>query len=66
MNNTAILERENKELKAQQAESVSLFKQLQKQVGTHYGEQIDEHLAALEGRRHNAKAWDLADRNGEQ
>lgn len=60
------LERTIKMLKTNQEASISLFKQLKTQVGTHFGEQIDEHTAALEGRRFDAKEWDLADRNGEQ
>ena len=54
------------QLKEAQSQSISLFKQLKTQVGTFYGEQIDEHTAGLEGRRFDVKEWDLADKNGEQ
>ena len=60
------LERTIKLLKTNQEASISLFKQLKTQVGTFYGEQIDEHTAGLEGRRFDVKEWDLADKNGEQ
>ena len=60
------LTRQIDQLKKSQAQSIALFNQLKTQVGTHYGEQIDEHTARLEGRRFDAKEWDLADRNGEQ
>ncbi len=54
------------QLKEAQSRSISLFKQLKTQVGTFYGEQIDEHTAALEGRRFDAKEWCMNDTNGEQ
>lgn len=66
MTESVLLKRDIKMLKEQQQQSIALFKALSKQVGTHYGEQIDEHIASLTGVRFDAKAWDLADRNGEQ
>jgi hypothetical protein len=66
MTETILLKRDIKILKEQQQESISLFKNLSKQVGTHYGELIDEHLVSLQGRRHNPLNWDLQDRNGDQ
>jgi hypothetical protein len=66
MDQITLLKRDIATLKMQQTESVELFRALQKQVGTNYGEQIDEHIASLEGRKHNAMAWDLSDKNGEQ
>ena len=66
MDQITLLKRDIALLKQQQAESVALFRTVQKQVGTHYGEEIDEHIASLEGRKHNASAWDLSDKNGEQ
>lgn len=66
MNNTVILERENKILKEQQAESIRLLTACKSWVGTHLGEHIAQHLAAIGGRRHNVAEWNMADVNGEQ
>lgn len=66
MTETVLLKRDIKILKEQQAESIALFKVLSKQVGTHFGELIDEHVSSLEGRKHNPLNWDFADKNGEQ
>lgn len=66
MTEKILLERENKLLKTQQVESIRLFKELQKQVGTQLGERISEHIAQLQGQRHNPAEWNMADLNGEQ
>lgn len=60
------LKRENTRLRSLQEESVRLLTVCSTQVGTVIGESISEHLATVKGVRHNAAAWDMADRNGEQ
>lgn len=66
MNNTINLQRENKILKEQQAESVRLLTACKSWVGTDLGEQIAQHTAEIKGQRHNSAEWNMADTNGEQ
>ena len=61
-----LLKKDNAVLRDHIEASIALLKTLQKQVGTVLGEDIDEHIALLQGRKHDAKAWDMSDRNGEQ
>lgn len=50
----------------QQAQGITLLKAFKQNTGVYYGEQIDQHLAAVEGRHFNAKEYDMRDVNGEQ
>lgn len=60
------MERELKQLKQFQNDSVELLKACSSQVGTILGEEIAKHLSAISGIRFNTSDWDLKDRNGEQ
>lgn len=66
MNEKQILQQENKALRAQLEEAKQLLSVCRTQVGTILGEQIDELTSKIEGRKFNKKAWDMADKNGEQ
>jgi hypothetical protein len=49
-----------------QAENVRLLKLFKQNTGVIIGEQIDEHLAKVEGKFFNAREWDMKETNGEQ
>jgi hypothetical protein len=66
MTELELIKRDKQALIEQQAESITLFKLLAKQVGITHGQMIDEHIASLAGRRFNPLEWDFQDRNGEQ
>lgn len=66
MNTITNLQRENKVLKEQQAESVRLLKQCSTQVGMMLGESILEHVAAMEGTHFNSKEYHYEKPVGEQ
>lgn len=54
------------QFEAQQVNSIELLKAFKRNTGVHYGELVDKHLSELEGTFFNAKAYDMADHNGEQ
>lgn len=60
------LQRENTRLKTHQEDSVRLLKACSSNCGTMLQEEVAEHLASINGVRHNSRDWDMADRNGEQ
>lgn len=66
MNNITNLQRENKALKEQQAESVRLLKQCSTQVGMMLGEEILAHVADLSGSHFNSKEYHYERPVGEQ
>lgn len=66
MTDKILLERENKLLKTQQAESIRLLKQCSTQVGMMLGESIQEHIATLTGGHFNAKEYHYEKPVGEQ
>lgn len=66
MNEVVLLKREIKGLKEQQAESVALLKELDREVGIVAGEKIAKHIAQLTGTRFNEREFDMSDHNGEQ
>lgn len=58
---------ENRMLNNAVSAVIPFLKELKTQVGNHYGERIDEHIAMLEGRNFiNIQDMGLIDRNGEQ
>jgi hypothetical protein len=66
MTKETLLQRDIKLLKEQQNESITLFKELDKEVGLMAGEKIAKHLAKLQGIRFNEHEYNMADVNGEQ
>lgn len=66
MNELSILKRENKLLKEQRQASITLLKQLDKEVGLHWGSEIAKHVALLNGSRFSEADWVEQDLNGEQ
>ena len=66
MNNTIILERENKLLKLQLENANDIIKRCKNWVGTDLGQDIAKHEAMIKGQRHNEQDWNMMDTNGEQ
>jgi hypothetical protein len=50
----------------QEGTTIDLLKAFQRETGLHWGEQVDKHLSSLTGKFFNEKAYDVADKNGEQ
>lgn len=66
MNNTIILERENKNLREHLQDAVMLAGRYKKEMGLTDQEELERLSAKANGTRFNPKDFDVADRNGEQ